>query len=204
MHGKATNYELTEDKIIEEAELKVLLRTIEPFVEKAVREKKRTHYINDLYLIRLACLSGLRISEIAGIRMIDVGQNNIRIIGKGNRLRNVPLGRKGKNLLQEFLELKKEVLNQPVDENDFLFLNQRRRPYSRFSINKRFKLWVRRSGIRPSLTFHSCRHFFATYLLNSGFNLAEVQKLLGHSSATVTSRYLHFSKQTQDKIDNAL
>lgn len=204
MHGKAKNYELTEDKIIDEVELKVLFRAIEPFVEKAVREKKRTHYINDLFLIKLACLSGLRVSEIAGIRMADISQNNIRIIGKGDRLRNVPLGKRGKGLIKDFLRLKAEVLMQPTGDNDFFFLNQHRRPFNRFSINKRFKLWVRRSGIRSSLTFHCCRHYFATYLLNSGFNLAEVQKLLGHSSAVVTSRYLHFSKATQEKIDSAL
>jgi site-specific recombinase XerD len=204
MHGKAKNYELVEARIIEEVELKTLFRTIEPFSEKAIREKKRTHYINDLFMIKLAILTGLRISEIAGIRMGDIGQNNIRIIGKGDRFRNVPLGKKGKNLLKEFLELKTDILRHPVGERDFLFLNQRRRPYSRFSINKRFKLWVRRSGIRQSLTMHSCRHYFATYLLNSGFNLAEVQKILGHSSATVTSRYLHFCRETQVKIDNAL
>jgi len=204
MNGKAKNYELEESRIIQEPELKVLLKNVKPFMEQAVRDHRNLHHINDFFLIQLASLTGLRVSEIAGIKLKDINTNSIVVIGKGNRKRNIPLGKKSKALIDEFVTLKTEVMKQPTGKGDHLFLNQLRKPFDRFSINKRFKHWVAKSGINSALTFHSLRHRFATFLLNNGFNLAEVQRILGHSSVSVTSRYLHFTLATQAKVDAVL
>ena len=204
MTGRSKNYALTEDKIITESELRVLLKEIKPHFEKALRDKKNMHHITDYHLIRLASLTGMRISEIASLKLADLHANSISVIGKGNKKRNIPLGKKSKSLLQDFIKIKSEVLNQKADPEDFLFLSKRRQPHNRFSINKMFKGWIRKAGLNPKLTFHSLRHGFATYLLNKGFNLAEIKIILGHSSIQTCSIYLHFCDSTQDRIDAIL
>lgn len=204
MNQTAPNYALTEEKIITESELKLIIKTIRPFKEMAERTKKNIHFINDYYLILVGSLCGLRASEISAIRIKDLNQNSIIIIGKGSKKRSVPLGRRGKKAVVEFLNLKRTVLKQQVDPDSFLFANRSSRPFSRFTINRRFRLWVKRCGVSQSLSWHSLRHYSATFMLNNGFLINEVKDFLGHSSIATTSVYLHHTKQTRERVDSIL
>lgn len=204
MNQKATNYTLTESKIISEAELKTLLKAVQPSMEQAVRTDKRTHFINDYYLILIGSLTGMRVSEIISVQLCDLSPNSLSVVGKGKKLRSIPLGRKSKAAIDELLKLKRELLKHPMNPTDFLFVNQNRKQFSRHAIAARLRFWLKRAGISRELNFHGLRHQFATYLLNRGFLIHEVSKIMGHSSITTTSIYLHFSKQTQDRIDSAL
>lgn len=204
MDQKPKNYCLVESRILSEPELKTMLKTIRPFMEMTVRNQKQIHFINDYYLILIGSLTGLRVSEAAGLRIKDIGQSTIQVVGKGNKLRSVPLGRRGRAAIDELLKLKGEILKQPTDQNQFLFLNRNKKPFTRFAINRRFDFWRRRCGIERQINWHSLRHHFATYLLNNGFLIHEVQRFLGHSSISTTSAYLHFTRQTQDRVDSVL
>ena len=84
------------------------------------------------------------------------------------------------------MEVKQKVLSHQVGSEDYLFLSKRIKPFTRHGINQRLKYWCQRSGIK-AYSYHSIRHYYATYCLNQGFNLAEVQKFLGHSFNYVPS-----------------
>lgn len=204
MTQRPTNYALVESKIISESELKALLKLVQPFAEEAKRTKKRLHFINDYFLILVGSLTGLRVSEIASVRLGDISPNSISVVGKGKKLRSIPLGKRSKAAVEELLRLKKELLRHPMNPTDFLFINQNREQFSRHAIAARMRFWFKKANINREVSFHGLRHGFATYLLNKGFLIHEVSKIMGHSSVTTTSLYLHFTRQTQDRIDSAL
>lgn len=204
MNQKANNYALTESRIITESELKSLIKAVQPSMEQAIRTNKRTHFVNDYFLILIGSLTGMRVSEIVSVQLCDLSPNSIVVIGKGKKLRSIPLGRRSKAALDELLRLKKELLCHPMNQTDFLFINQNSEQFSRHGVAARMRFWLKRAGISREVNFHGLRHQFATYLLNRGFLIHEVSKIMGHSSVSTTSIYLHFSKQTQDRIDSAL
>ena len=204
MNQKPKNYCLTEDRILHEAELKLMLKTIRPFMEQSCRTKKNIHYINDYFLVLIGSLTGLRVSEVAGLKISDINEGSIRVIGKGTKLRSVPLGRRGRSAIDELLKIKSEVMIQSTEPNQRLFLNRNRKPFTRFSIERRFTYWKSRCGINRQINYHSLRHYFSCHLLNNGFLIHELQKFLGHSSVSTTSQYLHFTRETKDRIDSVL
>jgi site-specific recombinase XerD len=204
VNQKPKNYCLTQDRILGEAELKKMLREIRPHMERACRTKTHVHFINDYFLILFGSLTGMRVSEVANLKIADLSGDSINVIGKGNKLRSVPLGKRGRQAIQELLKLKKEILNQSTESNQRLFLNRNRNPFTRFSIERRFTYWKRKCGINRRLNYHSQRHYFSCYVLNHGFLIHELQKFLGHSSVSTTSQYLHFTKETKERVDSAL
>ena len=173
-------------------------------MEKAKQTNRSLHFINDYYLILFGSLTGMRVSEVCGVRYKDVGTNNIQVVGKGQKSRSIPIGRRGKRMIVELTELKTSLMNQHTEPNSLLFMNRANKPFTRFAINRRFDYWRVRSGITRRINYHSLRHYFATYLLNSGFLIHEVQRFLGHSSPATTSQYLHFTKKTFERVENVL
>lgn len=204
MNQNPKNYLLTEDKILTESELKLMLKTIKPSMEQALKTERHLHFINDYFLFLIGSLTGLRVTEAASIRICDISENSIRVIGKGRKLRIIPLGKKSRAAIDELIKLKDAVMRQPTTEESYLFLNRNGKRFTRHAIARRFFYWRTRCGIKRQISYHSLRHSFATFTLNNGFNLAEVQKFLGHSSPTVTAMYLHFTEKTQDRVDAVL
>ena len=204
MNQKARNYVLSQDKILAESELKAMLKAIRPHMEQSIRTGRFLHYINDYYLILIGSLTGMRVSEIASVKIDDIADSSVRVLGKGKKIRIIPLGKKGRTAVAELLRLKSEVMKQSTDPDQFLFSNRNRKRFTRFAIGRRFNYWRVRCGIERQINFHSLRHYYATFLLNSGFHLHEASKILGHSSIGITGMYLHFTDQTQDKVDAVL
>ncbi len=203
-NSRPVNWVLQSDKIIEKSELRKLLRCVEKAKDEAIRSRKYTYHIKDYYMYLLTSLTGLRSSEIANLRVQDVSDKSIKVTGKGRRIRVLDLGPRCRKCIAEFWELKQEVLNETMNDNDYFFLNQARNKFDRIRINKRFKTWCRKADISIKLTFHSLRHYFATLLLNEGFNVAEVSRMLGHVNVQTTSCYLHYTEETKGKIDRIL
>ena len=140
---------------------------------------------------------GLRVSELVGLRIsqlyLDVGF--IRVVGKGNKERLVPIGK----IASKHIRIYKEQVrvHQPVKagSEDVLFLNQRGTGLSRVMIFLLIKDLVQKAGIRKAVSPHSFRHSFATHLIEGGADLRAVQEMLGHESITTTEIYTHLDRE---------
>lgn len=146
----------------------------------------------DRCIIECLYSMGLRVSELCHMRLGDILLESglIRVIGKGNKERVIPLGERALSLLHAYLPLRKEVLarNRVVNE---VFLSRRGLPLSRVSVWSIVKKCARQAGIDREISPHTLRHSFATHLVSAGADLRAVQEMLGHSDITTTQIYTH-------------
>ena len=143
---------------------------------------------------------GLRVTELIELKISEIywKEGFIRIIGKGNKERLVPLGRIASKHLKIYLSdirVHKKINNQFVDH---VFINKNGKKLSRVMIFKIIKKLTEKAGIRKNVSPHTLRHSFATHLVDGGANLIEIQKLLGHSDISTTEIYVHLSKEFID------
>jgi integrase/recombinase XerC len=126
---------------------------------------------------------------------VDFDQRLVRVVGKGNKERIVPIGREALKALQAYLDASVSVRKKAgIDSwNSPLFLNYRGGRLSPRSISKIVKKYGREGGLMQDITPHSLRHTFATHLLDGGADLRSVQELLGHVSLSTTQKYTHVS-----------
>ncbi len=140
--------------------------------------------------------SGLRVSELVNLKRnnvyFDVGF--LRVIGKGNKERLVPVGRDAMKYLKIYIEeIRPHFPVQPGFEAD-VFLNQRGKRISRISVFTMIKTLAQRAGIKKTISPHTFRHSFATHLIEGGADLRAVQEMLGHESITTTEIYTHLDR----------
>ena len=145
----------------------------------------------DKAILELLYSSGLRVSELSNIKILDIdrSQNVIKVSGKGGKERIVPFGSKADEALTEYLKSRSEL----KPKEDYLFLNNRGTRLTTRSIDRVVKKYGILSGISKKISPHSLRHSFATHLLGSGADLRSIQELLGHSSLSTTQKYTHTS-----------
>lgn len=149
---------------------------------------------------------GLRVSELVTLKISDLflDIDFIRVIGKGNKERLVPIGEVA--IRQTRLYLKHVRPLMPVHEqaSDILFLNRRGKPLSRVMVFLVIKELAEKAGIRKNIHPHTFRHSFATHLVEAGADLRAVQEMMGHKSITTTEIYTHLDKgylrQTLEKF----
>lgn len=134
---------------------------------------------------------GVRVSELAGLDVADVDFQNgaIRVLGKGNKERIVPIGEKAVAALRAY----RDALAQTVGDSGALFLNKDLGRLTTRSIARIVDQFARACGLQVSVSPHALRHSFATHLLDAGADLRSVQELLGHRSLSTTQRYTHVS-----------
>ncbi|HVR35875.1 MAG TPA: tyrosine-type recombinase/integrase, partial [Methylomirabilota bacterium] len=141
----------------------------------------------DQAILELAYASGLRLAELRTLRLeqlhLDAGFLNV--IGKGNKERVVPVGRKAAAAIQQYLDAGRPLLVTPKSPAT-LFLTRRGTPFAPVTLWLRIKRRARRSGIERNITPHMLRHSFATHLLEHGADLRVIQELLGHASISTT------------------
>jgi integrase/recombinase XerC len=141
--------------------------------------------------------TGIRVSELAGLNLSDVdfAQGYIRVIGKGNKERIVPIG----NIALTAIQTYREMLNRPYyrpngqESEAALFLNKHLQRISTRSIARSLERLVRTCALSKPISPHGLRHSFATHMLDSGADLRVVQELLGHRSLSTTQKYTHVS-----------
>ncbi len=140
---------------------------------------------------------GARISEASELRFswLDLGQKMVKITGKGNKQRIVPLHNTAVSALRRYLDEGRPALERPGKENDFVFLSTRGNPMSSDAIRDMFDKTIEMAGLDSALTPHSVRHTFATDLLTGGADLRSVQEMLGHSDLGTTQVYTHLSPE---------
>ncbi len=152
----------------------------------------------DQAILELAYACGLRISELRALRLeqLHLESGFINVIGKGNKERVVPLGRKAIEAMGDYLESdsgRRKLVKPKTPAN--VFLTKRGTAFSRVALWKRIKNRVRRAGITRNVTPHMLRHSFATHLLEHGADLRVIQELLGHASISTTEVYTRVTGQ---------
>ena len=156
--------------------------------------------IRDKALFELIYSCGLRVSEVCSLRLSDYLQERqlIRIIGKGNKERLVPIGDYAKEALAEYLCRSRVHLVGAHMHEQTLFLGRRGKPLTRALVWKRFKEYCLVAGVDAKV--HTLRHSFASHLLRGGADLRTVQELLGHSDIRTTEIYTH--TETEDLLQS--
>jgi integrase/recombinase XerD len=146
----------------------------------------------DQAVLELAYASGLRLAELRDLRLeqMHLEAGFINVIGKGNKERVVPVGRKAVGALNRYIEVGRPKLITPRSPAN-VFLTQRGTPFASVTLWLRIKNRVQHTGISRNITPHMLRHSFATHLLEHGADLRVIQELLGHASISTTEVYTH-------------
>jgi integrase/recombinase XerD len=151
--------------------------------------------IRDKAILETMYATGMRVSEAANLKLeginLDVGF--LRCIGKGNKERIIPLGKKAQIAIKRYIETTRGRLKKN-QENEFLFLNRFGKKISRQMLWKIIKKYAREARIKKPIRPHILRHSFATHLLERGADLRSVQEMLGHSDISTTQIYTHINK----------
>ncbi len=152
--------------------------------------------LRDKAMLELLYSSGLRITELISVEINQIGfqQGVMRVIGKGNKERIVPIGEEALQAIAAYIRHgRAELANEKVC--DWLFLSTRGQKMTRQTFWHRIKLYAKTAGIRKHLSPHTLRHVFATHLLNHGADLRTLQMLLGHSDLSTTQIYTYVAKE---------
>lgn len=151
--------------------------------------------LRDRAMLETLYATGLRVSELIGLRIDDVNlkMGFVRCIGKGEKERVVPIGEIAIHLIQAYLDRARGKLTKG-ERSEYLFLSRLGRPMSRVMFWMIVKKHALASGIRKSITPHTLRHSFATHLLERGADLRSIQEMLGHASIATTEVYTHVSR----------
>lgn len=157
--------------------------------------------VRDRAILELFYSSGLRLSELAGLRLGDVDdEGSVRVTGKGRKTRVVPVGRKAMEALASWYLLRAQRAAPDVAA---LFVNVRGRPLSPRSIQRRLAFWARKLGLGVHVHPHMLRHSFASHLLQSSGDLRAVQEMLGHANIATTQVYTHLDWQHLARVYDA-
>lgn len=165
-------------------EIDALLRTFDITTAKGCR---------DSAIVEVLYSTGLRVTELVTLRMNDLffGEGYVRVIGKGDKQRLVPISSAARDKIQLYMEFRKpEKPSEPT-----LFLNNRGKPLTRVMVFTIIRQAAERAGITKSISPHTLRHSYATHLLEGGANIRQVQELLGHESISTTEVYTHLDRR---------
>jgi integrase/recombinase XerD len=160
--------------------------------------------LRDKAMIEVMYSAGLRVSELCGLRLSDIHFESgyVRCVGKGNKERLVPIGRKALEIVQRYLRDSRPKLERE-DSPELLFLNRHGGSCSRHSFWKTVSDCGRKAGLRKKLKPHMLRHSFATHLLDRGADLRAVQMMLGHTDIATTQIYTHVVEERLKQVYRA-
>jgi integrase/recombinase XerD len=174
-------------KVLSEAEVERLIQAPDPETPLGLRDRA---------MLELIYATGLRVSELVGLEggQVNMRQGVVRVIGKGQKERLVPLGEEALYRLSQYLEMGRPVLLKSASCSH-LFVTNRKSGMTRQAFWYMVKRYASSAGIKQSISPHVLRHSFATHLLNNGADLRVVQLLLGHSDLSTTQIYTHVAAQ---------
>ena len=141
--------------------------------------------------------AGLRVSELCSLEMNNILFDSamLRVVGKGNKERYVPLGDKAIKLINDYCKYIRSALVDKKKSHGNVFLSKNGKQLTRMTIFNIMKRWARISGINKDISPHTFRHSFATHLLEGGADLRAVQEMLGHSDISTTQIYTHLDNE---------
>ncbi|MDP3480276.1 MAG: tyrosine recombinase XerC [Desulfoprunum sp.] len=178
----------------------VFLTVDETFLLLDMPQEHDTFMARDAAILELLYSTGMRVSELVSRDMadLDFAEEVLRVRGKGNKERLVPVGRPAIEAVRKWLPQREQLLAEravrgnTVDKAP-LFLNGRGGRLTSRSVERMVRAYGERAGISQIVTPHALRHSFATHLLEMGADLRSVQELLGHASLSTTQRYTHLT-----------
>ncbi len=174
-------------KSLTEAEVEALLNAPDTKQATGVRDKA---------MLELLYATGLRVSELVGltIQQVNLRQGVVRVTGKGNKERLIPMGEEANLWLERYLSSSRsEILNNVL--SDAMFPSNRGKAMTRQTFWHIVKRYAKVAGVKKTLSPHVLRHAFATHLINHGADLRVVQMLLGHSDISTTQIYTHVARE---------
>ncbi len=153
--------------------------------------------LRDKSILELLYSSGLRVSELIELKIVDLFLQDdvIRVIGKGSKQRIVPIGSSAVQWLNEYMIHSRPFLEKKTKSKNYIFLNTRGSKLSRMGIWKIVDRYTKEAGIDKEVHPHTFRHSFATHLLEGGADLRSVQEMLGHSDISTTQIYTHIDRE---------
>ena len=152
--------------------------------------------IRDKAILEILYGCGLRVSELCGLLISHVYMDEgfVRVVGKGNKERLVPMGESAAAAFEQWLAVRGEAY--APEYSDIAFLNRFGKPLSRVSVFKMVREYALLAGVTKEISPHTFRHSFATHLIENGADLRVVQEMLGHESITTTEIYTHIDTAT--------
>ena len=179
-------------KVMTKKEVIQLIKHVEMNTKKNLRDDA---------LIELLYSTGLRVSEVANLKLKDINlkKSEIKILGKGNKERIVIFNNKSKEKIIRYLKNDKRYISIKTEA---LFQNKFKEALSTRSIQRILKKYLNFSGINSKYSTHTLRHTFATHLLEGGADIKVIQQLMGHSSPETTKIYTHVSSSTLKNVYN--
>ena len=176
--------------VLSEDEVAAMIDSVSPSTWQGVRDKA---------ILEVLYGCGLRVSEAVNLRIscLFMKEGFVRIIGKGNKERLVPIGDMAVDAVEDYLRVRPAPAD--ADSSDVLFLNRFGRSLSRVSMFTMIKTQALAAGIRKDISPHTFRHSFATHLIEHGADLRMVQEMLGHESIATTEIYTHIDSTTWQK-----
>ena len=140
---------------------------------------------------------GVRVSELINIKISDIFFEDflIKVNGKGNKERFVPMSKLSKIMIKDYISSERFNIIPKKGYQDFLFLNNRGQSLTRVMIYTILNIAKKGLGFKKKISPHLLRHSFATHLIENGADISSIQKMLGHTNITTTERYLHVSKK---------
>ena len=146
---------------------------------------------------------GLRVSELTSLKISDLffDEGFIKVSGKGNKERFVPIGRSTQNYINIWIDVRKHI-DVIAESKDILFLNFKGNKLTRAMVFTIIKQLVEKTGLKKTVSPHTFRHSFATHLLENGADLRAIQMMLGHESITTTEIYTHVDKSHLNTVIN--
>ncbi|MFC2061343.1 site-specific tyrosine recombinase XerD [Elusimicrobiota bacterium] len=147
--------------------------------------------IRDRTMLELLYATGMRVSELINLKLedIDLEEGWVRIFGKGDKERSVPVGKNILDIIKEYLKERKLI------PSSFLFSKSSDKPITRERVWRIIKIYAVKAGIKKDVTPHTLRHTFATHLLENGADLRIIQELLGHANIDTTQIYTHVNRR---------
>ncbi len=179
-------------KSLSEAEVDALLEA--PVIKDPLGNRDRT-------MLEVLYATGLRVTELVNLKLsqVNLNQGVVRIVGKGNRERLIPLGEESVRWLAQFAQgARMEILLER--QSEYLFPTRRGDHMTRQAFWHIIKRYAMKGGINKELSPHTLRHAFATHLLNHGADLRVVQMLLGHSDLSTTQIYTHVARERMKEL----
>lgn len=154
------------------------------------------HGLRNRAILEVLYACGLRVSELTHLRLsqLYLSIGFIKVLGKGNKERLVPIGEEAIKHLNFYLDQRHQQTNIHPDSEDIVFLNRRGKQLSRIMVFMVVKDLAKAAGVNKNISPHTFRHTFATHLIEGGANLRVVQDLLGHRSITTTELYTHLDQ----------